>query len=1244
MRWLARLIFNRWVLIAIGLVTVAVLIWWVGPTISISNFYPFQSEWVRWIQIAVLFLTPVGRLVWRLVSARRANRALASGLLQPAAGQAGAQPDPSAGEIAQLRQRFEEAVGLLRKRGLGSEKPSLWARIRSLGSQQYLYDLPWYVFIGAPGSGKTTALINSGLRFPLAGRMGREAVRGVGGTRDCDWWFTDEAVFLDTAGRYTTQQSNQDVDAGAWKGFLQLLKKSRTRRPINGVLVTVSVDDLLRQSPGEREAHIHALRARVRELYEDLGVRFPIYVLVTKSDLLAGFSEFFGALGREERAQVWGLSLPYGNQGLDPAALSAELGRLERRLYERLPERLEEEREPARRTLLYGFPQQFALLRDRLVEFVEAAFAPTKFEAAALLRGVYFTSGTQEGSPIDRVMGALARGLGLERKLLPAQHPSGRSYFLTRLLREVVFPEAGLAGVDLRGERRRQWLQGGAIGAAAAILVLLAAAWWISYSRNRDYLAEVAVQFKEVKKQVDAVRSGARNDLSVLLPTLSSVRTLSETRVTPDGSVPWSWRFGLYQGGKLETASRAAYRRMLQDTFLPSLATYLEGHLRQDSPGRQEESYDALKTYVMLYDPKHFNPEAAWRWYETRGEQFLAGAGPGEQKALKTHWDALYERGWVDPAVPRNDGLLAQARAVIGRDSLPKRIYGQLKREAIADLRDFTVAEKAGRKAMLVFERQSREPLTKGVPALYTKDGYYKHFAKRVDLAALQLAEEETWVLGAGGGALTGAASSASVAEAVKRLYLEDYRRIWRQFINDIGVIKERELTRIIEITGNLSGHDTPLKPLVKAIDRETTLSIPPEAEPGLAGAVTGKAQQYAGKARQLIAGGPGDSLVKTLVDDQFEDIHRLAGGAIDGLIQQLNDFYQFLVAAKVALDAAQKPPAAESANKLRAEADRQPEPIRSMLKGQVEGGTRVVAELARAREVEELRQQRERQAEEFRLQREKQAEESRLQREKQAEEGRLKREKQIEEARLEREKQIAEIRQTRERIDAELRAQIADFCLKAIGGRYPFVRASAQDVTPEDFARLFSPGGLLDGFFQKYLAAHVDTTTKPWRFRVLNMGQSGALVEFQRAQVIRDVFFRSGGNTPSIQLEFKPLEMDASIQQFLLDVDGKLVRYAHGPQVPARVQFPGPSGRSQVRVSISPPPRSGSSGIKFEGPWALFRMFDGVQIEETNQFERFVAAISVEGRRAVFEILASSVRNPFRLPELSQFRCPTAL
>src|SRR6267143_4932037 len=141
------------------------------------------------------------------------------------------------------------------------------------------------------------------------------------------------------------------------------------------------------------------------------------------------------------------------------------------------------------------------------------------------------------------------------------------------------------------------------------------------------------------------------------------------------------------------------------------------------------------------------------------------------------------------------------------------------------DVRDFTIAEKAGPKALLVFERGSGAPLTRGVPALYTKDGYYKHFTKRVELATLELADEETWVLGTGGGTIAAAAASARTADAVKRLYLEAYRRTWRTFINDITVIRNRDLEKTIEIARVLSSPDTPLKSLMKAIERETSLS-----------------------------------------------------------------------------------------------------------------------------------------------------------------------------------------------------------------------------------------------------------------------------------------------------------------------------------------------------------------------------------------------------------------------------------
>ena len=136
-------------------------------------------------------------------------------------------------------------------------------------------------------------------------------MRGVGGTRNCDWWFTDEAVFLDTAGRYTTQDSDAASDSAGWSEFLALLRKYRARRPINGVILTISAQDLLTQGDAGREAHVDAARRRLDELTRELRIQLPVYVMVTKCDLVAGFAEYFDDLTQEGRAQVWGVTFPY---------------------------------------------------------------------------------------------------------------------------------------------------------------------------------------------------------------------------------------------------------------------------------------------------------------------------------------------------------------------------------------------------------------------------------------------------------------------------------------------------------------------------------------------------------------------------------------------------------------------------------------------------------------------------------------------------------------------------------------------------------------------------------------------------------------------------------------------------------------------------------------------------------------------------------------------------------------------
>ncbi|HEX8614939.1 MAG TPA: type VI secretion system membrane subunit TssM [Telluria sp.] len=1195
MKKLLSLLFARPLMTLLGLGAIAALVWLVGPLVAIADVRPLEPARVRMAVIGLIAGLWAGKLLCKRVRAQRANAQLMAGLLAQRSAPAADPPGPGAEEIAALAERFEQAVAILKQARHAVGPGGLSGRLARF-RRQWIYELPWYIFIGAPGAGKTTALVNSGLQFPLAERLGTGPIGGVGGTRHCDWWFTNEAVLLDTAGRYTTHESDQAADSAAWTGFLQLLKKYRSRRPINGVLLTLSVAELLEQSPAQQEAHLDALRRRIGELHEQLNIRFPVYVLVTKADLLTGFMEFFSDLSKEEREQVWGATLAHHPEGtLAQADFSSELAALEQRINERLIERLQQEHDPHKRARLYVFPQQLTTLRLTLAGFLERLFAPSRFAEPPLVRGVYFTSATQEGTPIDRIMGSLGRALRLERELLAPPRAGGKSFFLTRLLKDVVFQEAGLAGTNLRRERRRWLVQAGALGLALLLACGALGAWSISYLRNRAYVAELDVRRAALAEQVGRIGTAPSTDLVALLPVLDALRRLASTPLAD--RAPWSMGFGLYQGDKLDAAAQDAYRKLLRDTVLPRLALRIEHQLRTDARTNPELLYAGLKAYIMLHDARHADPDALKAFITADWETTLAReVGKAQRRALEAHLDALLGLGGAAASTARADGaLIADTRNAIARTPLAERIYNRLKRQGVAaSLPEFTVANAAGPSAALVFTRASGQPLTSGVPGLYSVDGYYKAFASESARVTAQLADEAGWVLGAHEeGPPADPAAHARLLDDVRRLYLRDYARIWEAFVDDIKLVKAANLQQSIELARILSAPSSPLPLLLRAIVKEVTLVRLDEADKSAIAKAGDKVKSTRDDLLKLFGQQqPAASATRPqgpeeLVDRRFEDLRRMVRGQagapapIDATVSLINELYTLLTATEAALRGGTTPPPSEVPNRIKAEGSRMPEPVRSLLLTLSGAGASQAMGLARTN------------------------------------------------------------------LSQAMHASVFEFCHKAIGGRYPFTRNSARDVTREDFARLFAAGGLIDEFFQKNLAPFVNTATRPWSFR--NMGDaslgaaSGALVQFQRAQAIREVFFRGAAQGAALRLEFTPLAMDASITQFILDVDGQLVKYSHGPQVPVQVQWPGPRGSMQVRLQLSPP-GAGASGQVFEGPWALFRMFDQVRLASGAQPEKFVATFDVDGRTAQFDVFTGSVQNPFRLRELEQFQCPGQL
>ncbi|WP_296653535.1 type VI secretion system membrane subunit TssM [Paraburkholderia sp.] len=1176
--WLRR----RIVLSLLGVIALALIVWIEGPLLAWAGSAPLESRSSRWIAVIVLFALWALYGFVRWLRVRLANvkftRVVAEGADAAVPGK-----QESDADIAALRQRFEEAMAILRK-----------SRVKGRFGSQYVYQLPWYMFVGAPGTGKTTALTHSGLKFPLASQLGKNVVGGVGGTRNCDWWFTDDAVLLDTAGRFTTQDSFAAADQAAWSGFLQLLRKYRPRRALNGVIVALSTQDLLQLSDAQRSQQAAAVHERVKELYERLGARFPVYVVVTKCDLLAGFVEFFDDLGHDEREQVWGMTFALDESGQPGEVLAQfpeQFAALEKRLQARVLHRMQQETDTRRRALIYGFAQQFAGLQGMLQTFLNEAFSPSRYEQPVLLRGVYFTSGTQEGRPIDRVMSAVAAALGLQQQVVLPDASSGRAYFITRLLRDVIFQEAGLAGTNRKLERQRAWLQRIALGVIGLVTVLALGAFFVSYQRNVAYVASVDQQAKALQQLAQNTQAGD-NPLA-LLPLLNAARDLPGGYAARDASVPWLSRLGLWQGDKLGLEAQTTYRRLLRQTLLPLVVRRMEEELRRGDANNPDFQYEVLRAYLMVGDPAHYDADSVRLWADVDWQRGpLRDANDAQRHDMDGHLAALFEPAFFDPSLPLDKDLITQARTNLAKMPLAQRMFNRVKRDLDAQkLAEFSVAGAAGQNASLVLARKSGAPLTRGVPGAYTRAGYRKFLSLR-DVAVVDMARDN-WVLGRDEQVHTQQAAE-DLKSAMTQLYFDEYIRQWDALLADIEVVPFGSVDKGARVAYALGNADSPLRTVMVAAAQETTLGNTGERSlSAAAGAMlNGKIDAMKKRLESALGNQPDDSGAAPApaqvnpVDAHFQPLHDLVGkpGAqgpspLDTQLAALKDAATYLQAADTARRQGLPPPGADAIDKLKLASQGAPAPLAAVVGDVATGATALMAGGERAR------------------------------------------------------------------LNALWLANVGQLCKQALDGRYPLVRSSTRDATPDDFGRLLAPGGLIDDFFQKNLQNYVDMSGATWRWRQGSESigiPDNVLVQFQRAAQIRDALFRAGGRDVSVRFAVKPIAIDPALTQFTLDIDGQQWVAKPGATGSMGFQWPSGKGTSEAHVEFAPP--GGGAAARADGPWALLHLMDQANLQQTGQPDRFRISFVSDGRRVDLELDASSVTNPFRRGVLDQFRCPDHL
>jgi type VI secretion system protein ImpL len=794
-----------------GVLALSALIWFLGPLLGFGGSRPFDSKQNRMFAIAAIMLIWALVYLWKALRARQKNKQMLEKLAEDSGPSISSDEAATQEEVGHLDNRLKEAMEALKGIRLGDGDSS---------DKQYLYQLPWYIIIGPPGAGKTTLLANSELEFPLSEKYGKDALHGVGGTRNCDWWFTNDAVLLDTAGRYTTQDSNKNIDKGSWLGFLDLLKQYRGHQPVNGIVVAVSIADIMKLSEKEIENHAKAIRERIAELYEYLNISIPVYFMFTKSDLLAGFSDFFDSLNKEERKQVWGVTFPFNDSGTTHSIelFTHEFELLEERIHQQLLQKLDHEKNLERRQAIYLFPQQFSSLKQGLNSFMGKIFQDSQFHQKVMLRGVYFTSATQEGTSIDRIMNSLASGFGIARQQLSSFSGSGKSYFINHLLKDVIFSESGLAGVNHKLAKKLQWLQASVALVVAVISLSVVGLWFYSFQSNKQVIADYQEQIKLVEKQIET--APYKGTLVDQLPLLNKLKQLTKTYADGSEKSEMLSRLGLYQGDSLRSMMDERYRELVRKIIRPHAKKILEEQIQKnlDNPSAL---FGLLKTYLFLggdAPERATSPALADIDWDGNGK-----STDSQDTTLSIHFNALLDQPPTNP-INIDTVLVKRAREVLSNDPA-KLAYVQLKNTTLKSslVFDFKIAEYEGLSSISrSFERKSGNEWLVGISGLFTKEGFSQLFLPKYNDIVRNL-KQDRWVLGDYQQQFT---DTATIKSSIQQLYQDDFIQNWTDFLRDLKIksfTSTREASEVLRPltgdSGNLLTH------ILKAVQSETDFS-----------------------------------------------------------------------------------------------------------------------------------------------------------------------------------------------------------------------------------------------------------------------------------------------------------------------------------------------------------------------------------------------------------------------------------
>ncbi len=1092
-------------------------------------------------------------------------------------------------EVQRLKAELLSAIGQL-KQAKGVKEDAL-AR------------LPWYMVIGPAGAGKSELIRQSGLEFPLKDAANSpRAVKGVGGTRGFSWWLAHEAVMLDMAGR--TLATAAFDDSGDWLAFLQTLRRQRPEKPIHGVLVVVAVDQLADQPEARVDSIARAARERLQELVQHLGVVFPVYVVFTRCDRVAGFAEFFEELTLEERRAPWGatLSLARARSTAAESLFDEEFRVLMASLSERRMPRMAACGEPVTRARAFTFPLQFERVRPQLRRFIRTLFEPVEAQEAPVPRGFYLTAATMGGEPTDRVLQPAVRSLGLSvRASQSGAAPRPGSWFVRDLLADVVFPDQGLAVTSQGAKgvlRHRDRLLVGVFGIAWLALTLLFSTFscinGAAVGNTRRAATEVVGRVRAEAPIVDNLRA-----LERLRGGAHALDSLTTSR-------PWWRSWGAWSGGVAAPPALSLWTDRTAEHLVAPAVKQMELELQQltnSGAGTFFDYYRLYRAWRLLSDPTRIIPEDAdllarevTRALQSRLD--VSGAGPEERREY--------------PELVRRQ-LAFVARHPRALSEVASRYYesadATLAANGAARVRDTWSPEPFA--AALIEEVSRRSPAisyeslagastimssTHSVPGAFTRKAFEEIVQPGVE--DMRRLVSRDWLLTDVFGG-----RPPALADDVARLYANRYSESWTQLLESVQYADARDMGQSAEMLKLLAKGDSPLFKLLRGVRDETVLPAAPDSPFGRVSTDFAILKDFF-----ETRGGGADRVTGFLT--RFFQKKPGEGGDALAQNQSPSAVYQgFLQASQIEINKVAQPGApAADIRKLMASGDDTTNPLRQLV--------------AYAQSLQEFYGEAPAAAPTARLLA----------------------------APITGARAIVASRGLNPAMATAWKAQVLEPFQRALAGKYPFA-ASREEASLDDFAEAFGPTGYVWTYYEQNLAAFLNEDGSPKGAEKPPV--SAALISFyEQAFRVRQAFFSAGGSAAlNFTLRTSSQDIDQGglvVRRIVFGVGGATAIYSMGPPIEESLRWPGddPTSGAALRVVAAAPldPKKkrkkndpepmldipGKTGV---GLWGLFRLLDQASnVSDSGSGGRASWTFESGGKRVrvTLELQGTTVHHPF--------------